>query len=482
MSTTGRERPASADAGRGHRRALRVVDEQHARPPRPPSASGAEALRSGQERRAACGRSSRPPRQAPARPARSARCVARRASGPTPERAARRRARATVSACPSRASPRSTRPQASSDSGTPRRRSARRVPGSHRERTRIVAVEHLDAAAVKDARLGGGVLVHSGVTVEVIVRDVEHRGRGRRKRGGRLELEARQLQNEDVRPGPARPPEGDCAPAGGQRADRAWGSFQSLPAGSMSSTASPMLPATTVARPEARQSAPESAVTVDLPFEPVIASTFCSGGSARAKSSMSPTSSTPPATAAAIGRLVLGDAGTDRDQIGAGERMRGERSGGHLDARQRRGEIGGERRRRPGVRDAHDRPARRKMASEREPGEPESQHDGVASRVVHDQRPPGAANKVSGGSFSARPAEGRCAPPRGAANKVSVGVVHLPARPSEGRCAPPRGAANKVSVGVVHLSFSVERPNSTSSIVMIQKRTTTWFSFQPLSS
>ena len=61
-----------------------------------------------------------------------------------------------------------------------------------------------------------------------------------------------------------------------------------------------MLPATTVARPEARQSAPVSAVTVDLPFEPVIASTFCSGGSARAKSSMSPTSSAPPATAAAI--------------------------------------------------------------------------------------------------------------------------------------------------------------------------------------
>jgi hypothetical protein len=60
-----------------------------------------------------------------------------------------------------------------------------------------------------------------------------------------------------------------------------------------------MLPATTVARPEARQSAPVSSVTVDLPFEPVTASTFCSGGSARAKSSMSPTSSAPQATAAA---------------------------------------------------------------------------------------------------------------------------------------------------------------------------------------
>ena len=33
-----------------------------------------------------------------------------------------------------------------------------------------------------------------------------------------------------------------------------------------------------------------------------------------------------------------------------------------------------------------------------------------------------------------------------------------------------------------HLSFSVESPNSTSIIVMIQKRTTTWLSFQPSSS
>src|SRR4029079_17363300 len=31
-------------------------------------------------------------------------------------------------------------------------------------------------------------------------------------------------------------------------------------------------------------------------------------------------------------------------------------------------------------------------------------------------------------------------------------------------------------------SFSVESPNSTSIIVMIQKRTTTWFSFQPFNS
>ena len=33
-----------------------------------------------------------------------------------------------------------------------------------------------------------------------------------------------------------------------------------------------------------------------------------------------------------------------------------------------------------------------------------------------------------------------------------------------------------------HLSLSVESPNSTSIMVMIQKRTTTWLSFQPSSS
>ena len=42
---------------------------------------------------------------------------------------------------------------------------------------------------------------------------------------------------------------------------------------------------------------------------PVIASTFCSGGSARAKSSMSPTSSAPRATAAAIGGWSLATPG-----------------------------------------------------------------------------------------------------------------------------------------------------------------------------
>ena len=35
---------------------------------------------------------------------------------------------------------------------------------------------------------------------------------------------------------------------------------------------------------------------------------------------------------------------------------------------------------------------------------------------------------------------------------------------------------------IIYLSFNVDSPTSTSIIVMIQKRTTTWFSFHPFSS
>ncbi len=61
-----------------------------------------------------------------------------------------------------------------------------------------------------------------------------------------------------------------------------------------------MLPATTVESPAERHNALVSAVTVVLPFEPVIARVLWPGGSARAKSSMSPTISAPRATAAAM--------------------------------------------------------------------------------------------------------------------------------------------------------------------------------------
>ena len=48
---------------------------------------------------------------------------------------------------------------------------------------------------------------------------------------------------------------------------------------------------------------------------------------------------------------------------------------------------------------------------------------------------------------------------------------------------PRRGSLEQRESGLAHhLSLSVDSPNSTSIMVMIQKRTTTWLSFQPSSS
>ncbi len=184
-----------------------------------------------------------------------------------------------------------------------------------------------------------------------------------------------------------------------------------------SSTASPMLPATTVARPAARHSAPVSAVTVVLPFVPVIASTFCSGGNARAKSSMSPASSAPRATAAAIGGWSLGT---------------------------------------PGLIAIRSAPAN--VAS-------------VNGPVVSGTPGSAAASSAARGG-SARVSATRTRAPSRARYRAS----DSPVIPS------PSTTALRFFVFHLQRSFSVERPNRTSSIVTIQKRTTTWFSFHPFNS
>ena len=115
-------------------------------------------------------------------------------------------------------------------------------------------------------------------------------------------------------------------------------------------------------------------------------------------------------------RLILGNAGADRDQVGTRDGRRAERAGQHANIGELRAEPVRERWRGPRVRDPDGRPARCEMPCERVPGEPKAEHDSVAIRVGHQR------------------------------------------------------------------SFSDESPNSTSSIVMIQNRTTTWFSFQPFSS
>ncbi len=54
--------------------------------------------------------------------------------------------------------------------------------------------------------------------------------------------------------------------------------------------------------------------------------------------------------------------------------------------------------------------------------------------------------------------------------------LNLPSRLAFAETTPP------FAFLIIYLNFSVESPTSTSIIVIIQKRTTTWFSFQPFSS
>ena len=153
---------------------------------------------------------------------------------------------------------------------------------------RVVAVEHLHAAAFEDARLGRGVVVDAVVAVEMIFGHVEHGRRIGVEARRALELEARKLEHEDVR-------------HSGRRASIA---------SSASSTGRPMLPATTVSRPCRAHMSPAIAVTVLLPLEPVMASTLRPRHRASprerrscacANSSMSPTTGTPRRIASATG-------------------------------------------------------------------------------------------------------------------------------------------------------------------------------------
>ena len=115
-------------------------------------------------------------------------------------------------------------------------------------------------------------------------------------------------------------------------------------------------------------------------------------------------------------RLILRNAGADRNQVGAGDSGLAEGPGRQPHAGERRMQPISKRGRGPRVGDADRGAAGGQMACERVAGEPEPQDDHVAMGVVHQR------------------------------------------------------------------SLSVESPNSTSSMVMIQNRTTTWFSFQPFNS
>src|SRR6185436_383117 len=71
----------------------------------------------------------------------------------------------------------------------------------------------------------------------------------------------------------------------------------------------PRLPPQNVGRPDAAHRAPVSAVVVDLPLVPVIASSDAAGSSSRYASSISAITSTPAARAA----VISGKVGTPGD-------------------------------------------------------------------------------------------------------------------------------------------------------------------------
>ena len=116
---------------------------------------------------------------------------------------------------------------------------------------RIVAVQHARGRRAEDPALCLHVRVEAAVPVEVVLRDVEDRGRIGRERARGLELEARQFEHPHV----------------GQR-------------GFVDRTGEPVehrgliLPATATFFPERWHSRPVRLVVVVLPLVPVIASTF----------------------------------------------------------------------------------------------------------------------------------------------------------------------------------------------------------------
>ena len=232
------DRPADAlerDLRRRDRRALRIVDEQHAAA----SAIALHPVRQAAKRRERLEHrpldAARPRDAARARRARSARCGGRRATAMP--RGTQQLAAAREPRSPSRAS---TRPHSSSDSGTPAPNVCSVSPGRRIEpHDGIVAVQDLHASRARrcaPSRPRSRRCRHSGPCGSpVTLSTVAATGFEARRR---LELVARQLEHEHVGPRRARLDRR-------QRVER---------------PASPMLPATTVASPAARVSAPVSAV------------------------------------------------------------------------------------------------------------------------------------------------------------------------------------------------------------------------------
>ena len=195
---------------------------------------------------------------------------------------------------------------------------------------------------------------------------------------------------------------------------------------SASSTGGPMLPATSRRRPPRAADAPVSAVTVLLPLVPVIARTLAPCRSCHGEEL---------------------DVAHDRDPRSQRFCTSGSLSG------------------RPGLMQTRSTPSSsacvERAGACSSPAKVACARGGARARV-------GDARRCRPRARPSAPPTVRCRPGPAPARAclAASGCAGVWKQEREGRLAH-------------HLSFSVERPNSTSIMVMIQKRTTTWLSFQP---
>ena len=70
--------------------------------------------------------------------------------------------------------------------------------GGHCHNRCVVAVEHHRSVVAENAGLGGGVVVHAAVPVQMVLAEVEHHGRSRLKLAAVVQLEAGEFQHPDL--------------------------------------------------------------------------------------------------------------------------------------------------------------------------------------------------------------------------------------------------------------------------------------------
>ena len=267
----------------------------------------------------------------------------------------------------------------------------------HLHDAHVLAVEHLHAAAGEDARLGRGIVVHPGIAVEVVVRDVEHCRRIGLQAYCRLQLEARQFQHPDIR----QLARIEAGHQGGQRSRANVAGHRRHLAG---------------------------------------------GAAQRARHRRR-------------GGLAVG-AGDGDHPAGFAQAVFAQGAGEQLD-------LADDGNAAPGGCGHH-------RLVERKPRR-ETQHLDASQQFLVER---------SGQQFRAR----RAALQFGGMRRLAARIGHAhagtqarqPLRHGQARLAEPEHQ-NRFALQC-HLSFSVDKPNSTSMIVMIQNLTTTWVSFQPFNS